>query len=83
MYLGARVMLWSGAVTWACEPSVFDAWEFSSIDDATTAAAEVLQAFEWNTPAARDRIVEVIDASGVTVRKIGMRANGVGALRLM
>lgn len=82
-YLGPRVLLWSGKSEWSCETSPWSAWEFASAEDATSAASEVLSTFDWNTPSARPRIVEVIDAAGVVVSKVGIGANGIGALRLM
>lgn len=83
MYQGPRVLLWDGRTTWAAETSPFDAFQFSDANDASNAAADVLATFEWGTPRARDRIVEIIDAAGLVISKVGVRANGVGALRLM
>lgn len=83
VYLGPRVLLFSGAVEWTCEPSPLLAEEFASKTEALEAAREVLETFEWGTPAARDRIVEVFEAGGARVMKVLFRADGIHALRLV
>lgn len=83
MYLGPRALLFSGACEWTCEPSSLLAEEFPTKTEALEAAREVLGTFEWGTPAARDRIVEVFEAGGARVAKVLFRADGLHALRLI
>lgn len=83
MYLGPRALLWNGASVWTAEPSPFEAFEFSTTSTALEAAQETLTYFEWGTSAARDRIVEIIDAAGFVIHKAGFGASGTSALRVM
>lgn len=83
MWLGPRTMLWSGAVTYACEPAPLLAEVFPSQPDAAEAAGEVIRSFEWGTPAARARIVEIFDTTMVLVARVGFGPSGLSTLEMV